>query len=831
VRHHLLNPVLPPLAPAALSLSAGILAARAGPELPYFLLPVLGTALILLVSFYIYPLKRLSLLLCMVSLLTGFFFMSEKMTRDLPENHISFFADGSVRQITGRVDSFARHYAGNTQATPGKTRVTIHCLTVEDSTGKPVKTSGRIRLTIYRAGQAPIPPIGSLITFTARLRPIRNFANPGGYDYKLHMQFKRIFGSAHVDYSRIKLFEDRERNLKYKVLQRIESLRDEFGRFLARHLETHSSPTAKKRLLRQYSAAVLDAMITGKKETLRPELRDMFAKAGVSHLLAISGLHMSILAFGLYQLFYRILSRSHRLTISGTAKKLAGLLTLGPLLGYALFSGFSPSTQRAFIMTLIFMAAILSEKENDGLNTLCLAALAILALDPAALFSISFQLSFTALGFIVLGFRAISRYDLPSQHPVITFVTGSTLVTLFAGLGTFPLIARYFNIVSYIQVVSNLILIPVMGFACLPLGFLVLLSMKVFPGLASGLLDLSLELMDLCIMLIQVLAHWKFSWSRIITLTWIETGLVYIFLSGLLFLAFRKRRAAACFLILAITAGAVCTGVGIKDRFYPGKLTATVIDCGQGSAALVHTATGKVILLDGGGFSGSTAFDVGRYIVGPFLWYQRIKTIDAVILSHPEADHMNGLVFIMENFRVRTWIRNKETRNSPAFSALIRAANHQQTAQVILNASAMTYTFEQTEISVYPAQERSGNRNNDSLVSRLSYGRFSMLFPGDIEAEREKRLAKRYGTVLRSTVMAAPHHGSRGSSTNIFLDIIAPESVIVSCGYMNRYGLPHKESLERYSDKKIRVYRTDLDGAVSITTDGKSYQITAMGHP
>ncbi|MCG8614984.1 MAG: DNA internalization-related competence protein ComEC/Rec2 [Desulfobacterales bacterium] len=817
--HHLLKPGLPPLAPAALALSAGILAARAGPDLPLFLIPSLGILFILFVSFYLYPLKRFSLLLCIALLLTGFFTMSERMSPDLPETHISSFADGKVRQITGRIDSFARHY-------PGKTRVTIQCLTIGNPEGgEQLKTSGHILLSIYRAGEASIPPVGAIISFTARIRPIRNFANPGGYDYKLHMQFKQIFGSAHVGFNRIKVQESDKTGIRVAGFQRMESLRNRFSHFLARNVENTRTTTEDKLRLRRYSAAVLNAMITGKKEAMTPELRDMFARAGASHLLAISGLHMSILAFGLYQIFYLILNRFHRLSVSGAAKKLAGLLTLGPLVGYALFSGFSPSTQRAFIMTLVFMAAILSEKENDPMNTLCLAAVAILALDPPALFSISFQLSFAALGFILLGFRALSRYALPRQNRFLAYVTGAVLVTLFAGLGTFPLIARYFNMVSYIQILSNLVLIPVMGFACLPLGFLALLTMDLFPGMAAGIIDLGLELMDTSIMFIHMLANWNFSWSRMITLTWIEVGLVYIFLSGLLFLAFRKKNVAVYCLTLALAGGAVCTGLGIKQRYYPDELTATVIDCGQGSAAMVHTAEGKIILLDGGGFSGQSAFDIGRYIVAPFLWKQRIKTIDAVILSHPEADHMNGLLFILNNFSVRQWIRNSDIADSRTFSALVRTADSREIPQMVLEKTPLIQNFGQAEITIYPRRFMTGHSNNDSLVTRLRYRNVSMLFPGDIEAEREEDMVKTYSSSIKSTLMTAPHHGSRGSSTNIFLDIIAPESVIVSCGYMNRYQLPHKETLERYREKNIRVYRTDLHGAVSITTDGKSYQI------
>jgi competence protein ComEC len=248
---------------------------------------------------------------------------------------------------------------------------------------------------------------------------------------------------------------------------------------------------------------------------------------------------------------------------------------------------------------------------------------------------------------------------------------------------------------------------------------------------------------------------------------------------------------------------------------------------GQGASTLIQTAEGKNILVDGGGFSDSASFDTGRLIVAPVLWKKRIKVLDYVILSHPEADHLNGLIFILENFKVHTFIQNTDEKTTGRYQALVRTCNQKGIPIWKPSVQGRRLFLGQTQIVFLRASPIGffKDLNNNSLVFKLIYNEFSMLFPGDIMAAREERLGGGDQVDLDSDILLSPHHGSRTSSSKFFLDKVQPKSVIVSCGRNNRYNFPHDEVLRRYGKMGITVYRTDADGAIFISSDGRNFSI------
>ena len=802
--------MIPPLIPVCLAMMTGILAGSVS-CLPHPAWMVLIPAVSVVLCFFgLAGRKKTILCICLVigiwSGIHSFLIHSPRM----PTGHVSHFYNQRNVVLTGQVVSFARQY-------PHRLRITVACRTIQPQQGHsgsvPLTASGRVYLNLYGKSENSIQ-FNDLIRFSGPIRPIRNFGNPGAFDYRTFLIRQGIFGSVHTRIDKVRKITDSSPSLWTRTIQGLENTRNRFYEFVTTRLDHRDG------------AYVLAAIITGIKHEMPLVLRDQFARAGTSHLLAISGLHMGILCLIFFFVFYRILWVFPTWMVYARARKMSGLLTLVPLGVYLVFSGFLPSTQRAFIMITLFMISFVIEKQSHPFNTLAGAGIIILLIDPAALFSISFQLSFTAVLFIIAGMKVMEKYPKISLHGIPRFAAGISGVTLLAGLGTFPLIAGYFNLVSLVQIPANLVLVPVIGFACLPAGLASLAVWPLFPDLAVRILTGAAQLIEWCSLYANRLTEFPYAWSYVPAWSIFDIAMAYMVL-GTVFcmLCFRKFIPVAAAILGAVIM--VC-GIRIITRpVPPDHLTVTVLDVGQGNAALIQTIENKTILVDGGGFSGSSTFDVGRYVVAPFLWHQGVTALDAVILTHPDADHMNGLVFILENFRVGILVKNGDTSPHESFERIMAASRDKKIPVFIPGCEANQIGWRHTRLTFFQcdAMNPHWDGNDRSVVFKLTWEDFSMLFPGDIQAAREHLLAENRPRHLSSTILMAPHHGSDSSSTRFFLDRVDPEIVIISCGFNNPYRFPDPGVIRRYEHKDIKVFRTDQHGAVTITARVGDFQV------
>jgi competence protein ComEC len=243
---------------------------------------------------------------------------------------------------------------------------------------------------------------------------------------------------------------------------------------------------------------------------------------------------------------------------------------------------------------------------------------------------------------------------------------------------------------------------------------------------------------------------------------------------------------------------------------------------------------GQTMLIDGGGFSDNRLFDVGASIVAPLLWRKKIRTVDILVLSHANSDHLNGLIYIAENFNVKhVWLNHEsvDTFGYRLFMEAIKNSNIQMPAypRIIgvhdINGVRINILYPPVDFREKGRTEAWRNLDNDSLVLKVSFGHVSFLFPGDIKAPAEYNLVSTVGDELKSTVLLAPHHGSKSSSTEKFLEKVNPEVVVISSRYKSRFGFPHPSVLKRYQDMGCRVLETARNGAVSIRTDGRALTI------
>jgi competence protein ComEC len=639
---------------------------------------------------------------------------------------------------------------------------------------------------------------------------------------------------------------------------------------------------------RSEAQAVLKALIIGDRSQITPQTRQRFNRSGVGHLLAISGLHIGIVATVAFFCLNALMVRVKPLLWRAWSRKTAAFLSLLPVFAYGLIAGFSPSTQRAVIMVAVFLMTFLFQRDQDSLNTLALAALVILVTNPPSLFAISFQLSFAAVFAIIYGFsRLQDRHAMPREQlkhrrrlRLGSKLASFFLVSFFAVCGTLPLAAYYFNQISLVGLGANLIVVPLVGSITIPMGLAALFAMPVSLPFASWCIAAATGILTYSLGIIEFFSDLPFAAVHIVTPNFIEIGSYYILgwallnlfrwrpkmtsapnsidagadritpvmnddfppvvksefhpsrklLSGLKIKRFSTNRLAKIAVVLVLSTLAADTCYWLYQRFWHKDLRVTVIDVGNGFASLLELPGGHTILIDGGGFSDNAAFDMGARVLAPFLWRKKIRTVDTIILSHPNSDHLNGLIYIAANFHVKSIWSNDESVDTLGYAMLLNVVAARGISRPVFEDMSRRFRIEDVELNVlYPPpnflkkknSEKWRNPNNNSLVVKVSLGATSFLFPGDIMAEAEAEIVHMAGYKLSSTVLIAPHHGSRTSSSNIFLDEVNPEVIIISSGRNHRFNLPHPTVLKRYQKRGCTIWRTEINGAIRMTTDGR----------
>jgi competence protein ComEC len=487
-------------------------------------------------------------------------------------------------------------------------------------------------------------------------------------------------------------------------------------------------------------------------------------------------------------------------------------------------------------MVMVFLMALLFEKERDTINTLTLAALVILIISPTALFEISFQLSFVAVFAILYVLEHLPFVSKLKRRPrtVLKRLVLFLLVSAAAILGTLPIVLYYFNQTSLIGILTNCVMVPLIGFVVVPLGLLAVLFLPVVPTAALLIMKGAAAILEGGLALAFFFSKWPFAAVRTVTPTLIEIGLYYA-LAWTLFNFHRTRRARPLLIGLAIVLLAD-VGYWVSERYGRSELRMTVIDVGRGSSALLELPGGPCVLVDGGGFHGNR-FDVGARVVGPFLWKKKIATVETIVLSHPHPDHLNGLLFIARHFNVREIWTNQEHADTEPYRDFLKIVSEKNIRVVGLKDVVKPRMINGIRFqALYPPLdflERKGEdfwrtKNNNSLVLKVSFRDISFILPGDIEAEAERELASLARTTLKSNVLLAPHHGSQSSSTTRFLRCVRPDIAVISSGWKNIFGFSHQKILKRYQAQGCQIFRTYRHGAITITTDGTNMSVKSF---
>ena len=665
---------------------------------------------------------------------------------------------------------------------------------------------------------------GERYRFLCVLHPPRGFHNPGGFSYERHLAFQRVHAAGFSEEQGwVKLGE----GYGNPLLLQVEKWRDQIRRFL----EGEATPP---------SSAILKALVLGEQGDIPEEISEQFTATGIAHLLAISGDHLGIVAFLSFSLLLWILKRSETLLLSVSVKKWAAALTIPCLLLYTFIAGAGISVIRATIMVIIFFLSILFQRERNLLHTLVLAAFLILLFSPPSLFDVSFQLSFLAVLSIlymvprILPVFSREKILVPQEvswrQRLWTYVKLSFLVTGVATLGTAPFVALHFNRISPVGLLTNLFIIPWVGFLIVPMALVASVSSFFIPVVATGLIQVSSGVTSVLLQVVSWVASLPFTSLFLSTPTPVEIILFYL----LLFLAVHLRRGKAMrILFICVSLALVFDWVywSVKDRFQK-DLVLTFIDVGHGDSILVEFPGGKRMLVDGGGQE-DDPFDIGQHVIAPFLWSKKIRGIDYLVLTHPDPDHLNGLNFVASHFRVgQFWDNGIKTESEP-YGRLHETLAAKKVERISFNQTSPPREIEGVQVFFCnPGNEgkfSDGERkvsfhNNHSLVMRLQFHQVAILLAGDIEKEAEYKIIRSRQS-LQADVLKVAHHGSSSSSTLSFLERVNPTHAMISVGARAMGRLPHPEVLRRFQDLGCRVYRTDRHGAMTVVTDGENIKV------
>jgi competence protein ComEC len=462
-------------------------------------------------------------------------------------------------------------------------------------------------------------------------------------------------------------------------------------------------------------------------------------------------------------------------------------------------------------MITVYMFALYFGKTRDIENTVALSALIILVVYPHSIFMPTFQLTFLSVFFIILFTKTFYPFTF-TWNPVLKWFFSSILITLSAMIGTLPAVLYHFYGINPLAFIHNIIAVPLMCVIAMPLALV-----GIFVPFGEYLLKLSGEIISITLYILNHL-NWGYLYP-LIRPNLFELVSYFIIIVSLFYI--KKRLVRFVFIFVLVPVLLVYSYAAVKERFYGNNICFNFIDVGLGDAILVEAPRGIRMLIDGGG-AYSSDFDTGKSVLTPFLLTKKILSLDYIINTHPHIDHTGGLLYTLNNFKVKHFIVGTYLASDTVYNEILTAAKKKNIPIKLWKRGDTFILNNKIEIYVFnPTQELTiENLNNRSLVMKIGYGKNSFLLTGDIETAVEEQLIFSYFP-LYADVLKIPHHGSKYSSSLHFLRAVKPAIAAMSVGAGIK-GVPSEEALERYRSLSIPVLRTDRDGFTRVCSDGKN---------
>ncbi|RXT14802.1 DNA internalization-related competence protein ComEC/Rec2 [Ammoniphilus sp. CFH 90114] len=632
---------------------------------------------------------------------------------------------------------------------------------------------------------------GTYVEFKGQLKAPEGSRNPGSFDYRQYLYYKRIHWLV-ISTSLADLKAYRSANIRPDVV--MNRVRDYLERSLERTFPAGSSE-------------IMKALLLGIKVDLPQDVTDIYGKLGLIHVLAISGLHMSIIAGGIFILGI--------LRFIGFTRETSIILTVLTIPIYIVLAGAAPSIVRSGIMAVISLVGVYLHRGRDGLNLWGTALFLMLIYNPYYLWDIGFQLSFL----VTWGLILFVPYMRSFFHFLPDSLSSLLAVAVTAQWVSFPLIVYYFHHYHLLSLLANILFVPLYSIVFIPMGFALFILGFVHPGLvqlwAEGL-AYGFQWMN---RMIEWIAGWH-GFQRHVAppeVWWMV--IYYIVLCGSLWIM-KGRRLLWLFLLMSVI---------LSLSFIPWQgeqVKITFVDVGQGDAIVIQLPNKRVYLIDGGGVltydkgeswrKRKSYFDPGKDIVVPFLKSQGINEVHTLVITHGDIDHIGGLYTVVEDIPIRRVLINGTQPKSKQETELYQLLNQKQIPIYQGRAGDWWKDAEEIEWKIlHPSAVENESDNNSSLVLLLNAYGYKILFTGDLEREGENRLIES-GDLDKIHLLKVAHHGSKSSTTEAWLDRLQPDYSIISAGRLNRYGHPHEEVLTRLHQVNSRIFRTDKQGAVMV---------------
>ena len=626
-----------------------------------------------------------------------------------------------------------------------------------------LKNNKKVLISIKKSQQIDKINYGDLIYLEGKLEIPKIATNYKGFDYRQYLKTKKIQGIVIADNVKI-LKVKYKNNLIYQIQKKIketikEKLPDETGNLLL-------------------------AILVGDKKDLSEQIQINFKNSNLSHMLAVSGAHVSYIIVGLTYITQNLIM----------GKRKGRVFCIFFLIIFMAITNFTPSVTRACIMAILTLVSKILYKKADIYTNISISALIILLYNPYSLLDLGFKLSFGGTIGIVIFMRFIKKKQ--EEPKLLNYIKQMALVSICANIIIIPIIMNNFNTVSLTFLVSNILASPILAIIVI-VGFSIIIISIISHSLSNILVFWLNPILNLLIKISSFCS--KLPFAKILVVTPYIFNIIFYY-TIILYLVnynnlkqFIKKKTVILLSIILILSNFI---------FYilPQDLKIYFIDVGQGDSTLIVTPSKKTILIDGGG---SESFDVGEKVLLPYLLDRRIRKIDYIMISHFDTDHCKGIFTVIENLKVKNIIISKQAEKSENYKKFKEIVANKKINIILVKAGDKIKIDKYIYFKIlFPTEKliMQNPLNNNSIVSQLNYKSFKMLFTGDIEEIAEKEILNLQKDKLKSTILKVAHHGSNTSSTQEFINSVKPELALIGVGKNNTFGHPSECVVEKLRD-------------------------------